>query len=106
MNGDAHTPGWRHRVLVQHVGSHIRKLPYLVIGHGGNRPCAGHDRRIGTEDAGHIRPVFVGIRPGGACQQRSGDIRAAARQRVDAAVRAAAVEAGHDGTLHVAEPAR
>ena len=55
---------------MQHVGAHIRKLPYLVIGHGGNRPCAGHDRRIGAEDAGHVRPVFVGIRPGGACRVR------------------------------------
>ena len=52
VNGNAHTPGWRHRVLVQHVGAHIRKLPYLVIGHGRNRPCAGHDCGIGAEDAG------------------------------------------------------
>ena len=32
VNGNAHTPGWRHRVLVQHVGAHIRKLPYILPG--------------------------------------------------------------------------
>ena len=77
---------------MQNLHADARERLQLLIAQLLHLRRALHERGIGRQHARHIRPVFVQIRVQRRRGQRTGHVGAAARERMDLAVRQRAVE--------------
>ena len=84
------------RALMQYLRPDAGQLPQLFKAQRRDRLRLRDDAGVGGEDAGDIRPVFVDVGPERRGGQRACHIRAAAWERMDAAIRQCAVEARRD----------
>ena len=91
------------RALVQHLRADEAQLAQLVIRDALDGQRVGHDARVGHEDAGHVRPVFVHVGIQRRGRERAGDVAAAAGERADLAVGRHAVKAGDDDIAAVGQ---
>ena len=67
-----------HRLLMQHRCAHERQLPQLSVGYARDGLRVVDDLRVRHQYAGHVRPVFIDVRPRRRCRQRAGYVAAAA----------------------------
>ena len=84
------------RALMQYLRPDAGQLPQLFKAQRRDRLRLRDEVRVGGEDAGDVRPVFVDVRAERRGGQRACHIRAAAWERMDAAIRQCAVEARRD----------
>ena len=92
-------PDGEHRHFMQHLRAGIGELAQLGVSSAVDGLGIVDDMRVGHQNAGNVRPIFIdaGIQRGsGQCAR---DVRAAAGERADLAVGHQTVEAGNDDLL-------
>ena len=93
-DGDPRLLAGEDGLLVEHVGSGIGELPQFAVGDALHGSGVGDHAWVGHQQARDVGPVFVQDGAGRARQDGPGDVRAAAREGLDLALRPRAVESG------------
>ena len=100
VDGDVRPADGEDRILMQDGRAHVRKLTQLTIGNVVDHVRMLDDARVGGQNAGNIRPVFIQASTDGTGDNGAGHVRSAAREGVHRTVWHGPVEAGDHGVLH------
>ena len=96
VGGNTRLVHGEHGVLMQDGRAHIGQFTQLLVSDGADFARMRHNARVSHQETRHVRPVLVHAGFDRAGDNRARDIRAAARERLNCAVRIAAIEARHD----------